>query len=234
MNATSRQQMLVKAGGIAALLAGFFFRRNIGAEIDLFSVYDIPVGAAEWFLLLQDKPLLGLSFLAIFDLLNSLLIGLMFAGLAMVFWQKYTKAVTAALAIYLVGMIFGFAANNALSMFSLSRQYAVASSAQQAALEAAGEALLARGGASGAFQGTLMSLSLLFIASAGLVFAILMLYNVNFNKAGAIFGLLASGLDVLYCATVLIAPTFAVAFIAAAGLCYMIWHILTGLRLLRL
>jgi hypothetical protein len=234
MNATSRQKMLIKAGGIAALLAGILFRRNIGAEIDLFSANDIPVGAAEWFLLLQDKPLLGLSFLAIFDLFNSLLVGLMFAGLAMVLWQKYTKAVTAALAVYLAGMIFGFAANKALPMFSLSRQYAAASSAQQAALEAAGEALLARGGASGAYQGSLMTLSLFLIASAGLVFAILMLYSVNFNKAAAIFGLLASGLDLLYCATVLFVPTLAVAFIAAAGLCYMVWHILTGLRLLRL
>ena len=234
MNAITRKKMLVKAGGVAALLAGFVFRRNIGAEIDLFSAYAIPVGAADWFALLQDKPMLGLSFLAVFDLVNYLLIGMMFLALALAFKEQNKKMAVAALAAGLAGIIAGFLANNALPMLFLSRQYAAANSSQQTALEAAAESLLARGGALGAFQGTLMTLSLFLIAAAGLVFAFLMLRSVNFNKTTAIFGLLASGLDLLYCATVLIVPTLAVAFIAAAGLCYMIWHILIGLKLLKI
>lgn len=230
----SRKQTLLRAGGIAALLAGILFRRNIGAEIDLFTAYDFPVSVQEWFILLQDKPFFGLSFLAVFDLVNYLLIGLMFLALAQVLMQLHKKASAAALTLGLAGIAAGFIANNALPMFSLSRQYAAASGAERMILEAAAEALLARGNPSGAYQGSLMTLSLFLIAAAGMVFSILMLRGGQFRRVTAIIGILTSGLDLLYCATVLFAPTLAVIFIAAAGLGYMIWHILIGLRLLKI
>lgn len=230
---STRKKALFQAGGIAALLAGILFRRNIGAEIDLFTAHDFPASIQEWFILLHDKPFIGLSFLAIFDLVNYLLVGLIFFALAVALMRPHKKAAAAALSLGLAGITAGFTANNALPMLSLSRQYTVASGAERTTLETAAEALLARGGASGAFQGSLMTLSLFLIAAAGMIFAILMLRSAMFNKATAIIGILASGLDLMYCATVLLVPTLAVIFIAAAGLCYMIWHILVGLKLLQ-
>ena len=230
---TSRQQTLFKIGGIAALLGGILFRRNIGAEVDIFSAYNFPTIAAEWFSLLGENPLVGLSFLAVFDLVNYLLLGLMFFALAVALMRPHRKAAAAALTIVLTGIVAGFTVNNAFPMLSLSRQYAAASGAERAALEAAGETLLTRGGASGAYQGSLMTLSLFLIAVAGLIFSILMLLSGQFRRVTAIFGILASALDLLYCLTVLFLPTLAVILIAAAGLCYMIWHILIGLKLLK-
>ena len=230
---TARKQTLFRAGGIAALLAGILFRRNIGAEVDMFTVNDFPASVTDWFALLQNKPFIGLSFLAIFDLVNYVLIGLMFFALAVVLMRAHRKAAATALAIALAGIAAGSIANNALHMLSLSKQYAAASNVERAAIEAAGEALLARDGASGAFQGSLITLSLFLIAAAVMIFAILMLHSTAFGRVTATFGILASALDLLYCLTVLFAPTLAVILIAAAGLSYMIWHILVGVSLLK-
>ena len=230
----SRQKTLVRTGGIAALLAGILFRRNIGAEVDIFTAYDFPSSAAEWFGLLGENPLVGLSFLAVFDLVNYILLGLMFLALALVLARQFGKTAWGALFTGLAGIVVGFIANNAFSMLSLSKQYTAASGTEQAALKATGEALLTRGGASAAYQGNLMTLSLFLIAAAGLVFSILMLRGGAFKRVTAIFGIIASTLDLLYCAVVLFLPTLAVILIAAAGLCYMIWHILIGLRILKI
>ena len=229
-----RQKTLVRTGGITALVAGILFRRNIGAEVDIFTVNNFPSSAAEWFSLLDENPLVGLSFLAVFDLVNYILLGLMFLALALVLARQFSKAAWGALLIGLAGIVVGFIANNAFPMLSLSKQYTAASSAEQIVLNVAGEVLLTRGGASGSYQGLMMTISLFLIATAGLMFSILMLRGSQFRRVTAIFGFLASGLDLLYCATVLFLPTLAIILIAAAGLCYMIWHILIGLKLLKI
>lgn len=66
----SEWQCLYRVGGVAALTAGVLFRRNIAAEIGLFSNHPSPVTVGDWFALLQSNRLLGLSYLHIFDLVN--------------------------------------------------------------------------------------------------------------------------------------------------------------------
>ena len=84
---------------MAALLAAVLFRRNIGAEASLFTgVYAVPGNAEEWFALLQGKPLFGLSSLAVFDLANYLLVGLMLVALAVLFGKQRKSLVAVALA----------------------------------------------------------------------------------------------------------------------------------------
>ena len=136
---------LYRTGGIAALLAAVLFRRNIGAEVSLFTgVEAIPRSAAEWYNLLQGNPFIGLAFLAVFDIINYALVGLMFLALGAAFWQAHKSAAAIALASGLVGITVGFATNIALTMLSLSQQYAAATSeAQRAALLAAGQVILA-------------------------------------------------------------------------------------------
>lgn len=221
--------VLYKAGAIAALAAALLFRRNIGAEVSLFTGTEaVPGSAAEWFGLLQSNPFAGLSFLAFFDLINYALVGVMFLALSMMFWQAYKNAVVLALASGLVGITVHFASNASLTMLSLSQQYATMDSeSQKAALESAGNAIVAAAG----LPATAPYMSLLLIALAGLSFSILMLST---NRATGIVGLLASGCDMAYCLTiplVSVFPTFL--FLAVAGLFYMIWHLLVARVLLK-
>ncbi len=47
---------LFRAGGMAALLAAILFRRNIGAEVSLFTgVAAIPHSAADWYALFAEQ-----------------------------------------------------------------------------------------------------------------------------------------------------------------------------------
>ena len=71
------------------MLAVFVFRRNLGAELSLLAtlglVHGVPTTphatAGEWFMLLQDNRLVGLTFLNFFDLFEYALVGLVFLAL---------------------------------------------------------------------------------------------------------------------------------------------------------
>jgi hypothetical protein len=216
---------LYRAGAIAALSAAVLFRRNIGAEVSLFTGMDsIPASAAEWFSLLQTNPFVGLSFLAIFDLVNYFLVGLVFLALAAALWQVNKSLTAMALASGLVGIAVSFASNISFSMMALSQQYAAATGElQRASLLAAGQALLAMSGAMANFPGTGIYMSYLLIALAVLAFAVILLPT---HRAAAITGLLAGGCDLAYCLTFAISPGLQVLFIASGGAFWMIWHLL--------
>ncbi len=221
--------MLYKAGGIATLVAALLFRRNIGAEMSLFiGMEAIPHSAVDWFSLLRSNPFVGLSFLAVFDLFNCVLVGLMFLALAAMFWQTNKSIVAVALTSGLVGITISFASNASLTMLSLSQQYAAADSeTQRAVLESAANAIVAAAGlpSTGAYM------SLLLIALAGLLFSVMMFSS---NRVTAIVGLLAGGCDLAYCLTFTLTPILPVyLFLAVAGLLYMIWHLLVARILLK-
>jgi hypothetical protein len=224
---------LFGAGGIAALLAAILFRRNIGAEVSLFTgAAAIPHSAADWYALLQSNPFVGLSFLAAFDLIDYALVGLIFLALAAAFWQTHKNAAAIALASGMVGVAVSLASNISLTMFSLSRQTAAATSAaQQAALLAAGQAVLATHDPLAVYLATGSYVSLLLIALAGLLFSVILLRS---HRAAGIVGLLAAGCDLIYCLTIFFAPSLRTFLLAAGGLFWMIWQLLVGLRLLQL
>jgi hypothetical protein len=224
---------LYRIGGVAALLAAILFRRNIGAEVSLFTgAAAIPHSAADWYALLQSNPFVGLSFLAVFDLVDYALVGLIFLALAAAFWQTHKSAAAIALASGLVGVAVSLSSNISLTLFSLSRQYAAATStAQQAALLAAAQAVLATGDPLAVYPTAGAYVSLLLIAVAGLLFSIILLRS---HRAAGIVGLLAAGCDLVYCLTIFFAPALRVFLLAAGGLFWMIWHLLVGLRLLQL
>lgn len=218
---------LYRTGAIAALLAAVLFRRNIGAEVSLFTGMDsIPHTAAKWFSLLQSNPFVGLSFLAVFDLVNYFLVGLVFLALAARCWPVNKSLTTMALTSGLVGIAVSFASNISLSMMSVSQQYAAATGeAQRASLLAAGQSLLAMSGAMANFPGTGTYMSYLLIALAALSFAVTLLPS---HRATAIVGLLASGCDLAYCLTFAFSPGLQVLFMASGGAFWMIWHLLVA------
>jgi hypothetical protein len=184
----------------------------------------IPASASEWFSLLQANPFVGLSFLAVFDLVNYLLVGIVFLALAARLWPVNKSLAAMALASGLVGIAVSFASNISFSMMSLSQQYAAATDeAQRAALLAAGEALLAMSGAMSNSPGTGTYMSYLLIALAGILFASQLLPT---HRTTAIFGLLAGGCDLAYCLTFALSQSLQVLFMASGGAFWMIWHLL--------
>jgi hypothetical protein len=227
---------LFRAGGVAALLAALLFRRNIGAEVSLFTgVAAIPQSAAGWFTLLQSNPLVGLAFLAFFDLANYLLVGLMVLALSAALWSSHRNLTAIALSSGMVGIAVSLATNIALTMLSLSQQYAAATSdAQRSALLAAGQAVLALHDPLATYPSTGVFMGVLLIAIAGLLYSVAMLQGHLFGRATALVGIVAGACDLTYCLTVAFAPFLRAPLLAAGGLCWMIWQLLVARRLLQL
>lgn len=233
---------LYRIGGAAAIIAGVLFRRNIAAEISLFSAQPSPMTVSGWFELLQSNRLLGLAYLNIFDLVNYVLVALMYLALYLALRRTNQSLMLVAMALGLLGIGVYLASNTALSMLSLSQAYASATSQVEAErLLAAGQALLAniRFVDAGSNPGAGGYLSLLLVAMAGLITSIVMLGGSIFNRATAYVGILAGALDLAYCLVFALLPDvngemLALVFIPAAGLSWMVWHILVGWRLIKL
>jgi hypothetical protein len=238
----SNWQSLYRVGGVAALVAGVIFRRNLGVEIALFSPQKQPDTITDWLMLLQTHRLLGLAYLNIFDIVHYMLVCLMFLALyAVLMWvNKSHMAIAVTLGFF--GIAVYLASNTALSLLALSDRYAAATTAaQRAQLLAAGQALLAlnRFSILGAHPGSGGYLSLLLIATAGVISSVVMLRSNVFKRATAYVGILANALDLAYCIAYAFAPTavgelLALLFIPAAGFFLMVWHIMVGWRLFRL
>ena len=233
---------LIRVGGVAALVAGILFRRNLAAEIGLFSPQKSPIIVRNWFALLQSNRLLGLAYLNIFDIVNYALVGLMFLALYAVLKRTNKSYMAIATTLALLGIAVYFASNTAFSMLSLSDQYATATApAERTMLLAAGQAMLVinRFTDLGSHPGTGGYISLFLIAVAGMITSFVMLRSDVFNRTTAYVGILANGLDLAYCIAFVFLPTvdselLAITFIPAAGLFLMIWHIMVGWRLYQL
>ena len=230
MKVHSEWAFLYKIGGIAALLASLLFRRNIGAEVTLFiGEASIPTTTTVWFTLLQENPLIAFSLLAGFDLANYVLVGIIILALAAALWENNKAVTLLALVSGLIGITLNLGANISLTMLSLSQRYAMASSeAQKAGLLAAGEVILAGNDS----QATGPLISLMLVALAGLMLSLMMLRS---YRGTAIIGLVASGCDLLYCLVFPLTPLAPVyLLLAAAGLFWMIWHLLVARVLIKL
>ena len=238
----SNWKSLYRVGGVAALIAGLLFRRNIAAEINLFSDYKSPVAVSDWFVLLQNHRFLGLAYLNIFDLVNYTLMGLMFLALFAVLKRVNISYMAIATVLGIAGITVYFSSNTAFSMVALSDQYAGATTeAQRTLLLAAGDALLVinRFNSSGAHPGSGGYMSLLLIAIAGMITSAVMIRSNVFNRATAFVGILASAFDLAYCITYAFVPSvnselLSILFIPAAGFLLMVWHIMVGWRLYQL
>ena len=239
---SSNWKKLYKVSGVAALIAGILFRRNIAAEIGLFSEQQPPVTVSDWFALLQSNRILGLTYLNIFDIINYLLVGLMFLALYVVLRRVNKSFMTIAASLVFLGIAVYFASNTAFNMLSLSDQYATATTdTQRIQLLSAGEAMLAinRFSNPDAHPGTGGYMSLLLIAIAGMMTSFVMLKSDMFSRVTAYVGILASAFDLAYCIAFVFVSSvdselLAVIFIPVAGLFLMIWHIMVGWKLYRL
>ena len=231
----SNWKSLYRFGGAAALIAGVIFRRNLGPEISLFSVQKQPGTIIDWFTLLQNNRLLGLSYLNLFDMVDYALLGLMFLALYFALKRANKSYMAIATTLGFVGITVYFASDTAFSMLSLSNQYAAATTdVQRSMFLAAGQVVLAINNPGAIYQGTGIYMSFLLLALAGLMISVVMLRSNIFSRITAYVGILVSAFDLVYCITFAFIPAITVYLLSAAGLLLMIWHILIGLRLLRL
>ena len=188
-----------------------------------------------WFALLQSDPLIGLTWLNVFDLVNYALVSVMFLALFVTLRRINRSAMVIATTFGLVGIAIYFASNQAFTLLSLSHQAAAAATAGQRSMVVNdGQTLLAIN----QFSSPGRYLSLFLIAAAGLLTSGVMLRSNMYSRATAYVGMLAAILDLAYCFAVALMPAvdserLGVCFIPAAGLCLMIWHILIGRRLYR-
>jgi hypothetical protein len=185
-----------------------------------------PSGALDWFRLLQDNQFLGLLLLDLFDIVNYLLVGLIFLALYGALRRANQVAMTVATASALVGVAVYLASNQAFAMLALSNRYAAASTdAMRTRFLAAGEALLAIHNSSG------IHLGLLLVALAGLIASVVMLRSRVFGKTTATVGVVANSLVLTYFVALPLAPTIAFLFPAASAPFRLLWYILIAWRL---
>ena len=221
------------------MIASLVFRRNIGAaEIPLLTGIATPSTINGWFTLLHNNPLLGMTLLNVFDSANYALVALMFLAMYVALRQTSKSYTLIALTLSLMGAAVYIVSNSAFSMFSLSNQYATATTdAQKSTLLASGQEVLASGYNPGpVYQSSGFYLSLLLVAIAGLIMSFVMLRSNIFNKVTGCIGIVASVFDLAYLIGSLFVPQtevylLGVICIASAGLFLTIWHLLIGLKL---
>jgi hypothetical protein len=240
--ASSTWTPLYRIGAIAALVATFVFRRNLGAELmasrglGLLDVPEtVPVRAAEWFNLLQDNPLVGLALLNVFDLIEYALVGLIFLALYVALRRASGGAMLVATCMGLTGVAVYFVSNQAFGMLSLSARNATATTgAQRAVFAAAGEALLAVDNPGALYRGTGIYASLFLVLLAGLIISIVMLQSGVFSKLTALTGILANGFGLGYFVVLPLAPAILVLPFIISAPFRVIWYCLIAIKLFKL
>jgi hypothetical protein len=235
-------KLLFNLGGIAALLATFVFRRNLGAELMLFRNFGLsavperlPVDAAGWFALLHQHPLIGLTLLEVFDLVEYVLVGLIFLAVAIALWKINRGALLAAVPVGWAGIITYFASNQAFALLALSERYAAAmSETQRGSLLAAGEALLAVYNPGVLHQGTGIYVCMTLVPLAGFILSLVMFRSSIFNNATAVTGILSNGIILGYFPILAFAPSLlALPFVFSAPF-RVVWYFLIAVKLFQL
>ena len=242
-NSTANWKPLYLTGGIAALLAVFVFRRNLGAELSLLAMLGIVDGvpttpltsAGDWFRLFQENRLVALTLLNLFDLVEYALLGLIFLALYVALRRARPSAMLVATTAGLMGITVYFASNQALSMLALSERYAAATTdAQRSAYLAAGEALLAANNPESITQGAGIYVSLFLVLLAGLISSVAMLRSAVFSKGTAVVGILANGIGLCYFITLIFLPAVYWIPHPISAPFRVVWYFLIALKLFKL
>lgn len=228
--ADSAWRRVYLVGGVAALIAVVIFRRNLGAEVSLLTGQMPPVTAGDWFTLLRNDSLLGITLLGFFDVVNAALVGLMILAVCPVLKRVNESAMLVAVSLGLIGVAVYAASNQALSMLSLSHQFVTATTdVQQVGFLAAGEALLAINS-----SGTGSYLSLLLVTLAGLMISLVMLRSGIFSRFSAYAGILGNTLVLGYFVVLMFAPSLTFLPHTMAAIPLIVWQFLIARKLFQL
>jgi len=215
-NLNKEIKQIFRVGGIAAIIAVLFFRRNMGAEVIQFKGFGIlqgvpatePVTAQEWYSLFSSHPLVGLTLFGLFDMINYLLIALVFLAIYQALKNMGQNMLRIAVSLAFTGITVYYCSNQGLAMLNLSQKYTAATnSVQRQMYLTAGEALLAKQNPGVIQQGSGITISLMLVLLAGLLLSMIMLRGTVFNKTTAWVGILANGIALSYYPILLLAPS---------------------------
>lgn len=160
----------------------------IVVQIALYLVWPPPDTTEGFFELLVDHPAYGLLTLDVLYIVSNTLAYLLYLALAVVLWRVSRSGVVVALAFGVLGMAAYMASPRAVEMLTLARAYADADPAEQVALLATGDGMLAT------WTGTAFDVYYFFNLVTLLVFALLMWRSSVFSRATALWGLVAAAL----------------------------------------
>lgn len=219
--------------GVGLVVSIVFVLLDIGLS---FTGGDLVTGstdAAGWFSHFQSSWFVGLRNLGLFNVINAVLSIPLYLVLYQLHRRQSPAFAVLALSLFLLGSAVYIANNRALSMLTLSQQYASAGAGQKALLEAAGTAILAQ-----AEDFTPGSFSGLFINNlASLLMMTVMLRGQIFRRWLSVLGLVGMACLLAFTISVTFIPaTFNAAMLVAmvGGLCMLAWTIGMALVMFRL
>ena len=238
-NTPSAEQGLYRIGGVAALICALMYVITLAVYVPANRAGPPPGTVLEWFTVFQTKPLTGLFFLGLADIVIMILWGPMVLALYAALKPASKTWALVATAFVFVGMAVYLATNTAFSMLSLSHQYAAATTeAQKSIVLAAGQSMIAVSEGTG---GQYVGMPLAWLA--GLILAAIMRRSKAFSPAIAWVGIVGLGLllaSIPFAGYTTTGPTTAVVSTIVAvtyiggGLLSLAWYILIGLGLLKL
>jgi hypothetical protein len=221
---------LYKSGGVAAFFVAFL----TVTEIIAFAIFPQPSTISDWFILFQVNPIVGLLDFWGLEVLMFAMFAIVFLALYVVLNKVSKSWMAIALTLALLGIAIFFATNNPISMLSLSRKYAAATTdVQRSMLLAAGEAVLANTN-----QRTIggFNIGLLLVSIAGLIVSLVMRRSTSFRRLTAYVGILTFGLSLAdylrqaFTSSVI----FTLLLVFPGALFVVVWFSLVGRRLLQL
>jgi hypothetical protein len=233
----SRRNTLFKIGGAAVLGIALMYLLAAFVYLPAMRRGPSPGNVSEWFALLQNDRLAGLYYLGFADIWIVILYIPAALALRAALGRVSKPWTTIAVPLAFVGTAVHLATNTALSMLSLSSDYAAAATeTQRAAILAAGQAILSVSRGTGSMTG----LGLVWLAS--LLFSILMLWTGRLSKIAGWIGIVAYSLLVpsflfsgyTYGASRGFGALMAMVTSLGGGLLSLAWYIMVGLWLLRL
>lgn len=160
----------------------------IVVQVGIYLAWPPPETTAELFEVLLDNPVRGVLALDALYVVSNLLAFLLYLALAVVLWHVSRSAVVVALAFGVLGMAAYMASPRPVEMLTLARAYGEAGPAEQVALVATGDGMLAT------WMGTAFDIYYFFNLVTLLVLAVLMYRSSVFSRATAVWGLVAAAL----------------------------------------
>lgn len=211
---------LYKVSGMAALVTAVL----IIIQMVVFVLWPPPSDAIDYFNLFQNNALVGFLSLDLLYVIDNVLLIPILLALYIALRKTNESFMAIGTALGFIGIACLFASNPSVGMYSLSGQYAAATTEIQRSLFlAAGQALLA------AYTGTTYHLSLILGSVALVIICIVMLQSKTFSKATAYMGIVANVL-----ALGLYVPKIGVYILVFSIIFLWIWYVLITRKLFRL